>query len=189
MKPGDEAEPYTVVRPGRADSAPIDTHDSPVNTLAAYALGEVIGKGGMGEVVSAHDRRIGRDVALKRLNADAPTEADINRFLREARIQARLDHPAIVPVHELGRDANGRPYFTMKRLTGETLRDQLPKEQPGNQRMLRAFGEMCLAVEFAHMRGVVHRDLKPSNIMLGDYGEVYILDWGLALSLIHISEP
>ena len=157
-----------------------ETYDAPLNTLAAYALGEVIGKGGMGEVVCAHDRRIGRDVALKRLNATAPSEVDIKRFFREARIQARLDHPAIVPVHELGHDANGRPYFTMKRLTGMTLREHLPNEQPSSQRMLRAFGEVCLAVEFAHMRGVVHRDLKPSNIMLGDYGEVYIIDWGLA---------
>ena len=169
-----------MVRHGRADSSPVDHYDAPANTLAAYALGEVIGKGGMGEVVNAHDRRIGRDVALKRLNAEAPSEADVNRFLREARIQARLDHPAVVPVHELGRDEHGRPYFTMKRLTGMTLREQLPKEQPASQRMLRAFGEVCLAVEFAHMRGIVHRDLKPSNIMLGDYGEVYILDWGLA---------
>ena len=180
MKPGDEAEPYTVVRHGRAESSPVDTYDAPPNTLAAYALGEVIGKGGMGEVVNAHDRRIGRDVALKRLNAEAPSEADVNRFLREARIQARLEHPAVVPVHELGRDAQGRPYFTMKRLTGMTLREHLPTELPASQRMLRAFGEICLAVEFAHMRGIVHRDLKPSNIMLGDYGEVYILDWGLA---------
>jgi len=188
MKPGDEAEPFTVVRHGRADSSPVETYDAPPNTLAAYALGEVIGKGGMGEVVNAHDRRIGRDVALKRLNAEAPTEADVNRFLREARIQARLEHPAVVPVHELGRDAQGRPYFTMKRLTGLTLREQLPKELPASQRMLRAFGEVCLAVEFAHMRGIVHRDLKPSNIMLGDYGEVYILDWGLARVFTDVAE-
>ncbi len=90
-----------------------EIYDAPLNTLAAYAIGEVIGKAGMGEVVSSHDRRIGRDVALKRLNATAPSDADVKRFFREARIQARLDHPAIVPVHELGHDANGRPYFTM----------------------------------------------------------------------------
>jgi serine/threonine-protein kinase len=180
MKRSDGDEPYTVVR-GRADSQPVDPgFDPPITGVTAYAMGEVIGKGGMGEVVNAHDRRIGRDVALKRLNADAPTTTEINRFLREARIQARLDHPAIVPVHELGKDQLGRPYFTMKRLTGRTLREQLPSEQPGSQRLLRAFAEVCLAVEFAHQRGVVHRDLKPSNIMLGDYGEVYVLDWGLA---------
>ena len=177
----DQDEPHTVVRPGRAESSPVDPGlDPPPTGMAAYELGEVIGKGGMGEVVSAHDLRIGRDVALKRLNADQPTTAETNRFLREARIQARLDHPAIVPVYELGKDALGHPYFTMKRLTGRTLREQLPAEQPGSQRLLRAFAEVCLAVEFAHQRGVVHRDLKPSNIMLGDFGEVYVLDWGLA---------
>ncbi len=177
----DGEDPYTVVMPGRAESVPADPgFDVPEASLEAYSLGEVIGRGGMGEVVKAHDRRIGRDVALKRLNADQPTTTEVNRFLREARIQARLDHPAIVPVHELGKDALGRPYFTMKRLTGRTLRELLPSEQPASQRLLRAFAEVCLAVEFAHMRGVVHRDLKPSNIMLGDFGEVYVLDWGLA---------
>ena len=180
MKRSDGDEPYTVVR-GRAESQPAEHgFDPPITGVTAYALGEVIGKGGMGEVINAHDRRIGRDVALKRLNADAPTTTEINRFLREARIQARLDHPAIVPVHELGKDQLGRPYFTMKRLTGRTLRELLPSEQPASQRLLRAFAEVCLAVEFAHQRGVVHRDLKPANIMLGDYGEVYVLDWGLA---------
>ena len=176
----DGDEPYTVVR-GRAESEVTDPgFDPPITGVTAYALGEVIGKGGMGEVLNAHDRRIGRDVALKRLNADAPTKVDTDRFLREARIQARLEHPAIVPVYELGKDQLGRPYFTMKRLAGHTLREMLPAEAPASQRLLRAFAEVCLAVEFAHQRGVVHRDLKPSNIMLGDYGEVYVLDWGLA---------
>jgi len=97
--------------------------------------------------------------------------------LREAKIQARLQHPAIVPVHELGRDAEGRPYFTMKRLAGVTLH-QLLGDSP--QRLLRAFAEVCLAIEFAHEHGVIHRDIKPTNIMLGDFGEVYVLDWGVA---------
>ena len=145
-----------------------------------YTFGDVLGRGGMGEVVSAHDERIGRDVALKRLTANKPTEADVNRFLREARIQARLDHPAIVPVYELGVDEHARPFFTMKRLAGRTLREMINSEPPGSQRLLRAFADVCVAVEFAHQRGVVHRDLKPSNIMLGDFGEVYVLDWGLA---------
>lgn len=175
-------EPYTEFRPGRSEHAGSSEIDyvAPVDTMEAYAVGDVIGKGGMGEVLSAKDRRIGRQVAIKRLTAVAPTDADISRFFREARIQARLDHPAVVPVHELGRDSQGRPYFTMKQCTGVTLRDQLPSEQPASRRLLRAFVEVCIAVEFAHARGVVHRDLKPSNIMLGDYDEVYILDWGLA---------
>ncbi|HUS32708.1 MAG TPA: serine/threonine-protein kinase [Kofleriaceae bacterium] len=145
-----------------------------------YQLGTMIGKGGMGEVMAAHDQRIGRDVAFKRMrNADASGDA-LARFLREARIQARLDHPAVVPVYELGKDAEGRPFFTMKRLTGKTLTAHLADKDAPRQPLLRAFAEVCLAVELAHSKGVIHRDLKPSNIMLGDFGEVYVLDWGIA---------
>ena len=150
------------------------------NWLDDYAVGAVIGRGGMGEVVSAHHRLIGRDVAIKRLKAEDPTEEEIARFMREARIQARLDHPAIVPVHEVGHDEGGRPFFTMKRLTGITLAELLVGAPPLPHRLLRAFAEISLAVDFAHSRGIIHRDLKPSNIMLGDFGEVYVIDWGLA---------
>ncbi len=144
-----------------------------------YELGTLLGKGGMGEVVLAHDLRVGRDVAYKRMrDANAGSEA-LSRFLREARIQARLDHPAIVPVYEMGKDSEGRPYFTMKRLAGTTLAERLAPDEP-RQPLLRAFAEVCLAVELAHQKGVIHRDLKPQNIMLGDFGEVYILDWGIA---------
>lgn len=147
-----------------------------------YDFGDVIGRGGMGEVVSAHDRRIGRDVAIKRMARSTPSTAEVERFLREARIQARLDHPAIVPVHELGLDPDGRPYFTMKRLAGVTLTQRLAEHAPSKS-LLRAFIDVCLAVEFAHKHGIVHRDLKPSNVMLGEYGEVYVLDWGIATAL------
>jgi serine/threonine-protein kinase len=144
-----------------------------------YELGEILGRGGMGEVVVARDRRIGRDVAVKRMRNRRPSENEIGRFMREAQIQACLDHPAIVPVHELGSDAEGRPYFTMRRLSGTTLAALLesPSARP---RLLRAFVDVCLALDFAHAHGVVHRDVKPSNIMLGDFGEVYVLDWGVA---------
>jgi serine/threonine-protein kinase len=154
-----------------------------------YRLGAVIGRGGMGEIVSAHDDQIGRSVAIKRLRAlDPPTEA-VARFRREAQIQGRLEHPAVVPVHELWHDAQGRPFFVMKQLAGTTLADVLSKLAVGDratidtfsrQRLLRAFAEICLAVEFAHTRGVIHRDLKPANIILGDFGEVFVLDWGVA---------
>src|SRR5262245_11065925 len=156
-----------------------DAEDTRISSV--YAFGEVIGRGGMGEVVLAHDRRIGRDVAIKRLHSEAePTEEDIARFLREARIQARLDHPAIVPVYELARDEKDRPYFTMKRLSGVTLSDMLSSPAPTRQRLLRAFAEVCRAIDFAPTRGTVHRDLKPGNIVLGEFGEVYVLDWGVA---------
>ncbi|CAN5849330.1 hypothetical protein BH11MYX2_BH11MYX2_18610 [soil metagenome] len=144
-----------------------------------YQLGASIGRGGMGEVIAAHDLRIGREVAVKRMVHERPTNEATTRFLREARIQARLEHPAIVPVHELGVDDHGRLYFTMKRLAGRTFGQRLHEGLP-LLRALRAFVEVCKAVEFSHARGVVHRDLKPSNIMMGDYGEVYVIDWGIA---------
>ena len=150
-----------------------------------YQTGEIVGRGGMGEVVSARDRYIGREVAVKRMLAADPSERAIYRFFREARIQARLDHPSIVPVYDVGRDGHDRPYFTMKKVNGTTLAELLRGMTPaaatdGRRRMLRAFVDVCLATELAHTRGVVHRDLKPENLVLGDFGEVYVLDWGVA---------
>ena len=146
--------------------------------LDEYELGNVIGRGGMGEVVVAFDRQMEREVALKRMRA-RPTAEMVERFVREAKVQARLDHPAIVPVHTLGRDRDGNPYFTMKRLVGATLADALAKDDPIHP-LLRAFVDVCFAIQLAHERGVVHRDLKPTNIMLGNYGDVYVIDWGVA---------
>jgi hypothetical protein len=174
---GDENDPPTL--PVTLETGPTDLVD-PTKALDGYAFGATIGKGGIGEVVAAHDLRIGRDVAIKRLREAAPTELQVNRFLREARIQARLEHPSIPPVHELGRDAEGRPYFAMKRISGVTLSELLAGAAPNRPRLLRAFGDVCQAIEFAHTRGVVHRDLKPGNIILGDYGDKYVIDWGLA---------
>jgi serine/threonine-protein kinase len=142
----------------------------------------------MGEVVLADDTKLGRKVAIKRMRAKQPSPAQVLRFVREARIQALLDHPAIVPVHELGHDDDGRPYFTMKRLTGRTLDALLREGKTRLQQLLRAFVDVCLAIEYAHERNVVHRDLKPANVMLGDYGEVYVLDWGVARVLADADE-
>jgi len=154
-----------------------------------YELLETLGRGGMGEVVAARDRVLGREIAIKRMIEDSPTPVQVNRFLREARVQGWLDHPSIPPLHELANDEHGRPYFVMKRLTGITLGDILDKLAAGDaefaaryprERLLRALAEVCLAVELAHTRGVIHRDLKPANIMLGEFGEVFVLDWGVA---------
>ena len=132
----------------------------------------------MGEVVLARDQQLDRDVAIKRLRSANPSPATVQRFLREAKIQARLDHPSIVPVHQLGSDASGQPYFVMKRLSGTTLAAHIRKVTKSPQELLRAFVDVCLAIDFAHQRGVIHRDLKPENVMLGEYGEVYVIDWG-----------
>jgi serine/threonine-protein kinase len=169
----------------KAMSAP-----SPVvgSFLTRYRIGDVLGQGGMGEVLSARDEQIGRPVAIKRLRIENPPPEVLARFLREARIQGRLEHPAVVPVHELWTE-DGQPFFVMKQLTGTTLADVIPKlalrdrrtvEDFTLARLLRAFTDAALAVEFAHTRRVVHRDLKPANIALGDFGEVYVLDWGIA---------
>jgi len=181
-------EEGTVVVPPTSDEADEPDTQAPraVQPMLAnrYRLGRRIGKGGMGEVIAARDEQVGRDVAIKRMRAAAPPERAIRRFLREASVQGRLEHPAIVPVHELGRDDDGLPFFVMKKLSGTTLGkilgDPTTRARVGLQRLLRAFAEVCLALELAHVRGIVHRDLKPENILLGDFGEVYILDWGVA---------
>ena len=182
---GEEVAP---TQPGGTASPTQDTVVPNARTLPVpvslpnldYRLGALIGKGGMGEVVAAYDQRIGRDVAIKRMRSAHPDGEQLARFLREARIQARLDHPSIVPVHELSADEAGRPFFTMKRISGSTLAEKLADATVSQQVLLRALIDVCYAVEFAHSRGVIHRDLKPANIMLGDYGEVFVLDWGVA---------
>jgi eukaryotic-like serine/threonine-protein kinase len=186
MTPDDER---TVADTSVADTAAAAPHGSDTEATGqtrrvtlpepGYTIGELLGRGGMGEVVRAHDRRIGRDVAIKRMRQATPSDEAVQRFLREARIQGRLDHPAIVPVYELGLDAAGQPYFAMKQLAGTTLATHMSDGTP-LPRLLRGFVEVCLAIQFAHERGVVHRDLKPANIILGEYGEVYVLDWGIA---------
>jgi serine/threonine-protein kinase len=172
--------PTNPVRNATQDTLITATLGAPLDLPAqGYQLGDLIGRGGMGEVIAAHDTRIGREVAIKRTRKAAPDDETTVRFLREARIQARLDHPAIVPVYELGTDDAGRPYFAMKRVSGKTLEERLNEGAPV-QVLLRALIDVCLAMDLAHSRGVVHRDLKPANIMMGDYGEVYVLDWGIA---------
>ena len=184
MTPSDPKEPDTLVGPDGDEPtrtrAPLVETDDETSMLKGYVFGEVIGRGGLGEVVIAHDLRVGRDVAIKRLRTSHPSAEEAARFLREARIQARLDHPTVPPVYDLGTDDSGRPFFTMKRLAGVTLSELMASPVGNRQRLLRAFTDVCLAIEFAHSRGIVHRDLKPSNVMLGDFGDVYVLDWGLA---------
>jgi serine/threonine-protein kinase len=154
-----------------------------------YEPGALLGVGGMGEVRLHVDRRIGRPVALKTLRAERGSAHAEARFLREARVQGQLEHPSIVPVYDLGTDGAGRPYFTMKRVRGLTLAAVIDRLAAGDDaaaarfsrhKLLHAFVQVCMAIEYAHTRGVLHRDLKPQNIMLGDFGEVYVLDWGLA---------
>ncbi|HEY5933997.1 MAG TPA: serine/threonine-protein kinase [Kofleriaceae bacterium] len=164
---------------------------------ARYKMGARIGQGGMGEVLLAYDEHIGREVAVKRMRAAAPSPEELARFVREARVQGKLQHPTIVPVHDIAVDRDGRPFFVMKRLTGTEMNDLLKQLRSGDdpdvagtrKRLMRAFVDVCLAVEFAHSQGIIHRDLKPANIMLGDFGEVYVLDWGVARAVTDGDEP
>jgi serine/threonine-protein kinase len=147
-----------------------------------------VGHGGMGTVRRALDRRLLRRVAIKVCDATNDAE-ERRRFVEEAQVMAQLDHPNIVPVHDLEPGAPDRPpCFVMKLVEGRTLgallaeRQEPPVAGPELDELLRVFGKVCEAVSFAHSRGIVHRDLNPTNVMVGTYGQVYVMDWGLALS-------
>jgi eukaryotic-like serine/threonine-protein kinase len=156
-----------------------ETADSAEPVQTRYAVLEEIGRGGMSAVYRARDRMLDRDVALKVLDEPLASPALAARLGAEARVLARLEHPSIVPVHDLGVLPDGRPYYVMKLVRGRDLGDAAAAESSLHGR-LRLFERICEAVAFAHARGVIHRDLKPSNIMVGAFGEVLVLDWGLA---------
>jgi hypothetical protein len=149
-----------------------------------YRPGERIGRGGMGEVRLCTDTLLERTVARKVLLQ----RTSLRSFLEEARTQARLEHPSIVPVYDFGIEGD-RPYFTMRQISGTTLertlarrRDDPSAPQPSRTQRIADFLQICRTVAFAHSRGVVHRDLKPANVMLGEFGEIHVLDWGIASS-------
>jgi eukaryotic-like serine/threonine-protein kinase len=173
--------------PGQVDPSPASFGGPPAER---YEERKQLGAGGMGEVMLCKDGWIGREVAKKVARRQSGSRPGAEqRFLREVRIQGQLEHPSIVPVYDLGRDAEGATYFTMKRIKGMTLEEIVAALRSGDpairslytrRKLLTAMSQICLAVAFAHSRGVVHRDLKPANVMLGDFGEVYVLDWGVA---------
>jgi predicted Ser/Thr protein kinase len=172
-------------------SGELTTDAQPAGTdAAAEAIGErlrlhaEIGRGGMGVVLLGRDDALGRDVAVKvLLEKHAAKPERVRRFLVEAQITGQLQHPGIVPVHDIGHLLDGRPYFTMKLIHGRTLMDLLAERtdpQQDRPRFLKAFEQICQALAYAHSRGVIHRDLKPSNVMVGAFSEVQVMDWGLA---------
>ena len=146
-----------------------------------YRVVEPIGAGGMGNVYLAFDAQLGRQVAIKVTRETAETTDLPERLAREAATIAKLEHPSIVPIHEVGRLDDGRTYYVMKHVDGKTLRDAIADLGPENDR-LRLFLRLSDAVAFANDRGLVHRDLKPDNLMVGRYGEIYVMDWGAAKS-------
>jgi serine/threonine-protein kinase len=185
--------PASSVRPPMPSAALVDPAPSPLDDRGfseRYEAAGILGEGGMGIVNLCKDARIGRQVAMKVLLKEAAARPDARmRFEREARVQGQLEHPSIVPVYDLGVGPDGIPFFTMKRLRGHTLaqimgalqdQDEVFEAMYSKRRLLTAFSGVCLAVAFANARGVLHRDIKPGNVMLGDFGEIYLLDWGLA---------
>ncbi|HJR62995.1 MAG TPA: serine/threonine-protein kinase [Gemmatimonadaceae bacterium] len=148
-------------------------------TGTRYELIDAVGRGGMAAVYRARDRELDRHVALKVLSVPEVAPDAAARLLREARTLARLEHPGIVPVHDVGTLADGRVFYTMKLVRGGRLDDHVTAGASLTE-LLRIFGRICEAVAFAHAHGVVHRDLKPENIMVGPFGEVLVLDWGIA---------
>lgn len=153
--------------------------DLPDLSGTKYTVVERLARGGMGTVFKAHDSELDRHVALKVLTVPDESGEMVTRMLNEARIVARLEHPSIVPIHDVGRLNDGRVYYAMKLVQGRTLTAWLTDNPPQDDR-LRLFQQVCQALAFAHSRGVIHRDLKPDNIMVGSFGEVLVMDWGVS---------
>ncbi len=166
---------------------------APVLDLRGYELLERLGGGGMGDVYRASDPALGRDLAVKVMKADLQGYAAAEqRFLREARITGSLQHPGIVPIYNLGRLSDGRLHYTMRLVRGRTFADIL-KDEAGQPEhlpyLLTIFEKICQAVAYAHSKRVIHRDLKPANVMVGRFGEVQVMDWGLAKLLTAGDDP
>lgn len=191
----------TIVEEPTRPEGPSDVSDAPdvearPRTLTDKSYGEryqvrrELGAGGMGVVRLAYDTATGREVAVKVMLEDAAKrQMARDRFLREAQVQAQLEHPGIVPVYDLGVTPDGQPYFSMRRVRGTTLMEALAALRAGDpdaatrfprRKLISVVERVCETMAYAHSRGVVHRDLKPANIMLGDFGEVSVLDWGIA---------
>ena len=180
-------------------NAMIDPFDRAASSLAVsralrFRVLRPLAKGGLGEVFVARDEELRREVALKLIQERFADDTDSrDRFLFEAEITGRLEHPGVIPVYGLGVDEKGRPYYAMRFIRGESLKESIarfhradgPTREPGERslalrELLGRFINVCNTIAYAHGRGVLHRDLKPANVMLGDYGETLVVDWGLA---------
>ena len=176
-------------------AVPLSPEEPALGLIATrYEKLGMLGRGGMGEVHRVRDRRFDRILAMKVMRSDrSPSGATIAAFLREASIEARLQHPGVPPIYDRGTLPDGRPWYTMKQVEGERLSDAIrslheARADPQQfalllREVLRAFEAVCRTMAYAHEEGVIHRDIKPTNIMLGAFGEVLVLDWGLAIEL------
>jgi len=153
--------------------------DEPDLSGTRYELVDRLGRGGTGSVFRVRDRELDREVALKVMTLPGGDELS-ERLRAEARVLARLEHPGIVPVHDVGSLPDGRVFYVMKLVRGARL-DQHARRHPEPRALLRVFERLCEAVAFAHDRGLLHRDLKPENVMVGDFGEALVMDWGVGM--------
>ena len=195
IDPGIDLEPSPEALLGESETELLSRLSSKETREGRYRLLGEIARGGMGAILEVRDRDLRRRLAMKVIldrsvritkgQTPASGSRALARFLEEAQLTGQLDHPGIVPVHELGLDPEGRVYFTMKLVKGKTLKrvfDELARGE-GDWTQTRVLGlilKVCEAMSYAHDRGVIHRDLKPANVMIGRYGEVYVMDWGLA---------
>jgi serine/threonine-protein kinase len=184
--PGGWSQP-PLLRDDPSENAPLvqpSSAEMPRGGNDRYQIFGEIAHGGMGVVLKGRDPDLGRELAFKVLKAElAGRPAAVQRFVEEAQVGGQLQHPGVVPIYDLGRFADGRPYFAMKLVKGRTLADLLAeREDPSADRgrFLQIFSRVCETVAYTHSRGVIHRDLKPSNVMVGAFGEVLVMDWGLA---------
>jgi serine/threonine protein kinase len=188
------AEATTTNAPGRSTILPRVTLDRGAPSLVPdrrerFEATQRLGEGGVGEVILARDNDIERPVAIKKLLPGADDADGLARFIDEIRTLGELDHPNIVPVHDVGVDADGRYYYVMKYVAGETLEQVIAKLAEGDRdyharypftRRVEVFRQILHGVQYAHDRGLIHRDIKPANVMIGRYGEVLVMDWGIA---------
>ena len=186
----DDTRPFTHRRD--ADVGALASGTAFASAELRYQVLRLHAQGGLGEVFVAHDADLRREVALKEIRGEFAHDLDREtRFLREAEITGGLEHPGIVPIYGLGRHRNGRPYYVMRFIRGESFKEAIarfhksrePYDGPGPRavefrKLLARFLDVCNAIEYAHSQGVVHRDLKPANVMLGPFGEALVVDWG-----------
>jgi len=185
--PGEVTRRWAVNDPSTVDRRVASAeHEPPVH--ARYAHRDLIGRGGQGVVFRVHDRELGRDVALKTVYRRRFSPEESQAFIEEVNAAASLEHPNIIPIYDSGLLDDGRPFYTMRLVSGRSLAQVLHEEDGAGQassewsltRLVQAVQQTCLALEMAHGRGVLHRDVKPSNILLGPHGEVLLVDWGIA---------
>lgn len=182
---------YVLRRGAAADDAPDDARAGGRGGARGhgddeFVLDKHLARGGMGDIHSARQHALGRDVAIKMLRPDARGRDAARELLREARVAGFLEHPNIVPVHMVGTDEEGHPFIVMKRIEGDSWEHVLDRGHRTPlwlEAQVDVLVQVCRAIEFAHAKGIIHRDLKPSNVMVGRFGEVYVVDWGVAAAL------